>query len=86
MHVHGMILAFDCAFPPCLHSTGTTTPPSSKCSPHRPRRRPPPPCRCWVALSWKDIALSRFLHRSHDTAQGRQDLERILTPLNTWVW
>ncbi|KAG2448604.1 hypothetical protein HYH02_006494 [Chlamydomonas schloesseri] len=37
----------------------------------------------WVLLSWKDVALSRFLLRAHDTAAGRQDLERILTPLNT---
>ncbi|KAG2496192.1 hypothetical protein HYH03_005792 [Edaphochlamys debaryana] len=38
---------------------------------------------CWVLLAWKDVALSRFLLRAHETAAGRQDLERILTPLNT---
>ncbi|KXZ55346.1 hypothetical protein GPECTOR_3g477 [Gonium pectorale] len=38
---------------------------------------------CWVLLSWKDVALSRYLAASHSTQQGRQDLERILTPLNS---
>ncbi|GFR39595.1 hypothetical protein Agub_g55, partial [Astrephomene gubernaculifera] len=42
----------------------------------------------WVLLSWKDVAVSRFLLHRHDTAQGRQDLDRIVTPINaaaTWA-
>jgi hypothetical protein len=48
-----------------------------------PSGPPALPPRCWALLSWKDVAIGRFLVRSQSTTQGRQELERILTPLNT---
>ncbi|KAG2448600.1 hypothetical protein HYH02_006491 [Chlamydomonas schloesseri] len=36
----------------------------------------------WVVVSWKDVMLSRFLLRRSQHHAG-EDLERILTPLNT---
>ncbi|KAG2444831.1 hypothetical protein HXX76_001573 [Chlamydomonas incerta] len=36
----------------------------------------------WVVVSWKDVVLSRFLVRRAQRHVG-EDLERILTPLNT---
>ncbi|PNW88584.1 hypothetical protein CHLRE_01g035750v5 [Chlamydomonas reinhardtii] len=36
----------------------------------------------WVVVSWKDVVLSRFLLRRSQHHAG-EDLERILTPLNT---
>ncbi|EFJ45007.1 mechanosensitive ion channel [Volvox carteri f. nagariensis] len=38
---------------------------------------------CWALLRWKEVAVSRFLVRRQETAQGRQELERIITPINT---
>ncbi|GLC43231.1 hypothetical protein PLESTM_001448200 [Pleodorina starrii] len=40
---------------------------------------------CWAVLSWKDVAVGRFLAHRQETSQGRLELERVLTPLNTFA-